>query len=190
MNVVGDDQQSLVMHQGTRHFLGRRPDVDEERAVVGNEGCGALADHLLFDGRKLPARFVSDVFNPRGQHCAAMGARQQSSVTKFVQILADGLRGDVEALRQIIDLDGARGPRKGKNLVLARAQLGHLGGSKNSLHFSFFIFFHIKQYCNAIFSNAMHNAFGNISIDVHFFSFDIAARLQQRRQNFLWEENL
>jgi hypothetical protein len=69
-----------------------------------------------------------------------MGACQQSSVTKLVQILADGLRGNVKTLRQIIDLDGARGPRKGKDLVLARAQLGHVGIQEN-LFASLFSFF-------------------------------------------------
>jgi len=60
--------------------------------------------------------------------------------------------------------------------------------SKNLFQNPFFIFFHIKQYCNAITFVAAHNTFINISIDVRFYSFDIAARLQQRRHIFLWED--
>jgi hypothetical protein len=49
MNVVGDDKQAFVARQGAGHFFRGRANIDEQRAVVGNERCRrGTADHLLF----------------------------------------------------------------------------------------------------------------------------------------------
>src|SRR5258708_575285 len=69
-----------------------------------------------------------------------MGARQQTAVTKFVQIFSDGLRSHIKASRQVIHLDSSRLPRNGENLVLARTQLGH-GKFQKSFFKSLFSFF-------------------------------------------------
>lgn len=47
VDIVGDDQQPLMMDKMTRDLLGRRPDIDEERGIVRDLGRGPAADTLL-----------------------------------------------------------------------------------------------------------------------------------------------
>ena len=54
-----------------------------------------------------------------------MGTRQKATVTQFIEILADGLGRNLEPYCQVFDEYGAGLPRKGEDLMLARAEERH-----------------------------------------------------------------
>ena len=83
--------------------FGRRTDVDEQRGVVGNQRRGGASDRLLLIGRDLSAGLVLDILDARRKQRSAVDSRQQALVAEVVQILADGLRGDVEMRGEVVD---------------------------------------------------------------------------------------
>ena len=76
MDVVGDDQQALVVDEGTGHLFRRGADVDEQRAVVGDEPGSMPADHHLLCCRHVSAGLIGEILDARGEHGAAMGSGQ------------------------------------------------------------------------------------------------------------------
>ena len=62
-------------------------------------------DGLLFGGRNLAARFIFDIFHSGRVHGPAMGASEGAPVAEQVQVLADGLWGNLEGLDQLLDRD-------------------------------------------------------------------------------------
>jgi hypothetical protein len=57
-----------------------------------------------------------------------MDAGQRAALAEIVEILADGLRRDLEPARQLLDHDAARGPRDVEDFGLAMRQSGHGDG--------------------------------------------------------------
>ena len=49
-----------------------------------------------------------------------MGAREEPAIAEFVQVLADGLWGDFEALGEFVHADGAGLAGEDQDLLLAR----------------------------------------------------------------------
>ena len=95
-------------------------DVDEQRAAVGDEIGRPVADHDLLAGGELAPRLVGDVLDARRERRPAMGAGEQPALAELVQVLADGLGGNLEAQGQFLDADAARLAGKRKNLVLSQ----------------------------------------------------------------------
>src|SRR5262245_14187873 len=125
IEVVGDDQQLLMAHEIGRHLFRRGADVDEERALVGNERCRRLAGRALLLRRDDAPRLVGAVLDAGGDHRPAMDAVQQPAVAQVVEVLADGLRRDVEAHGKVVDADPPRGARQREYFVLPMAEVLH-----------------------------------------------------------------
>ena len=125
IEVVGDDEQILMRGQRACHLLRGGADVDEQRAAVRNFCRGGGADRLLFFRRDEPARFVSEVFDAGGDDGAAMNPRQQPLIAEIVQILADGLRRDLEPPRQILHHHPAEGAGEVEDFILAVGKASH-----------------------------------------------------------------
>ena len=106
-------------------LLGRRADVDEEGAAVGNEGGGGETDRSLLGCGHETTRFVGDVLDAGGDDGAAVHARQKVAVAEFVQILADRLDGNVISPGQVLDGDPAGDPGKRDDLCLAGGKIVH-----------------------------------------------------------------
>lgn len=100
-------------------LLGGCPDVDEERAVVGDTRRGGFADRALLVDRYEAAGFVSKVLDAGGDNRAAMNARENAAVAEIVQIFPDGLGGNLEPAREIIDKDSPGRPRDIENFSLS-----------------------------------------------------------------------
>ena len=106
-----------MLQEGTRHGLGGGADVDEEGRVVGNSGGCRLADRGLFVRRDELPRVIFEVLDARGQDRAAVGPGEQAPAAQVVEVLADGLGRDIEALGQVLDGDPTRLERMFDNLV-------------------------------------------------------------------------
>ena len=118
VEVIGDDQEILMVFQGGSDLLGGRADIDEERALVRDQGrCGNADFPFLGRGDEAP-RLVGQVLDRRRDHRPAMGARKDAKIAEFVQVAADGLRCDVEARREVFDRDPTDRSGKGDNGVL------------------------------------------------------------------------
>ena len=76
------------------------PILMNSEELLGMRAAARAADPLLFGLRHLAARLIGDILDARGEDGAAMGAGQEALVAEIVEILADGLRRDVEARRQ------------------------------------------------------------------------------------------
>src|SRR5262245_34236919 len=98
--VIRDRQQPLLAAQGHRHLLGGGTDVDQDRRVVGDQRCSPHADPALLFGGETAPRLVADVGNPGGEDSAAMIALQHPTLAQIVEVLANGLGGDAEAVGQ------------------------------------------------------------------------------------------
>ena len=97
-----------MIEQGAADRLGGGADVDEERGVVGDQRGGGEADRFLLGARDLPARLVLHVLDAGGEDGAAVGPLQGARVAEVAEVLADGLRGDLEELDELADGDAAR----------------------------------------------------------------------------------
>ena len=126
MDVVGDDQQAFVMDEVTRHFLGGGADVDEEGGIVGDERRGLAADPLLLDLGEDAPRVIGDVLDAGREDGAAMSAGQHALAAEIVEVLADGLRRDVETGGKLVDDDAAALTSDVQDLLLTEVELeGH-----------------------------------------------------------------
>src|SRR5262249_35803525 len=105
VEVVGDDQQVVVRRERARHFLGRGADVDEQRALVGDQRRRARADRALLLGGDEAARLIGGILDARGDAGAAVKAAEQALLAKIVETLADGLRRHIELSGKAVDAD-------------------------------------------------------------------------------------
>ena len=97
VQVVGDDAQLFVLHQGMGDGFHRGANVHDERAAVGHMLCHGLSDAGLAVGGQRLALAVGNVLGGRAGHAhAAMKARQQTRFGQTLHITAHGLQGDVE----------------------------------------------------------------------------------------------
>jgi hypothetical protein len=86
-------------------------------------------------GRNEPARLIGEVLDARGNDGAAMDSRQRSMVAQIIQILADGLRRDLETPGEILHHHPAEGAGDIEDFRLAVSKAGHDGTSdKNAPH--------------------------------------------------------
>ncbi len=125
IEVVGDDEQILMRGQRACHLLRGGADVDEQRAAIGNLRRRGRADRLLLFRRDEPARFVSEVLDAGGNDGAPMNPRQRPLIAQVVQILADGLRRDLEPPGEVFHHHPAEGAGEVEDFVLAVAKAGH-----------------------------------------------------------------
>ena len=91
-------------------LLGCRADVNEKRALVGNQRRGGKADVALFRRRDEAPRLIRKFSTDRGNHRPAVRARQDPKVAECVVIAADSLWCDLETGRQLVDCDPPDGP--------------------------------------------------------------------------------
>ena len=106
-------------------LLGRGADIDEQRAVVGNQRGRGAADRLLLLGGDEAARLVGEVLDAGRDDRAAMDARQRALVAEVVEILADGLRRHVERRVEVVDHHPALRPGDIQDFRLTMGQSGH-----------------------------------------------------------------
>src|SRR5204862_7504558 len=106
---------------------GRGADVDEERAAVGNARGGGSPDRLLLLGGDETARLIGEVFDAGGDDRAAMDAGQRALVAEVVEVLADGLRRNLETAREACHHHPAEGAGDVEDFGLAMRQSGHGG---------------------------------------------------------------
>ena len=103
MQVVGDDLQVAVVEQGAGDGLGGGADVDEQRGVVRHQAGHGFGDALLLVAHLVGAHGVGGVLDARIVGRTAVVAAQQSLFGELVDVAADGLRGDREHLRHLLD---------------------------------------------------------------------------------------
>ena len=96
-------RSSFVRGERARDFLGRGADVDEQRTAVGHQRRRRRADRPLLGGCHEAACGIGEVLDARRHDRAAMHAGEGAALAQVVEILADGLRRDLEAARQIVD---------------------------------------------------------------------------------------
>src|SRR5271166_4582035 len=123
--VVGDDEEVFVARETLGDLLGRRADVDEQGAAVGNEGGGRKTNSPLLRRGYETTRFIGDIFDARGNNRAAMHARQKVAVAEVVQIFPDRLGGNFISPGEVLDADPSRDPRERDNLCLACRKIVH-----------------------------------------------------------------
>ncbi len=108
VQVVGDDAEIVVPGQLPGDRLGRRADVDEDRAMRRDPARRETPDPGLFRQQRHPAIGVVDVLDAGGQAAAAAVALQPALGAQLVQIAADRLDGDAELRGERLDGDEAR----------------------------------------------------------------------------------
>ncbi len=112
LQVVGDDPQARMLQQCPGHFLVGGADVDEQRGIVRDMLGAEPRDPLLLVELLHLARRISGVLDAGSEAGAAVVARDQVLVGKLVDVAADGLRCDVEVLRQRVDRHEAALPNQ------------------------------------------------------------------------------
>ena len=127
IEVVGDDQQVLMRGQRACDLFGGGADIDEQRAAVGDQRRRGGADRLLLLGGDEAARFIGEVLDAGGDDGAAMDPGQRAVIAEIVEILADGLRRDLEAPGEIFHHHPAQGAGDVEDFGLAVGQSGHGG---------------------------------------------------------------
>ena len=133
VDVVGDDEQVLVSRERLGDLLGRRADVDEQRAAVRDDCGRGNADRPLFGRGDETPRLVGDVLDAGGDDRAAVNARQKMMVAEIVEVLADRLHRDVVTPGEVLDADLAGCPGEGHDLVLSdRKNAAHWEAQKES----------------------------------------------------------
>jgi len=93
-------------------FFGGGADIDEQRAAVRDQRGRSRTDGLFLLGGDETARFIGQVLDTRGNDGAAMNPRQRPLIAQIVQILADGLCGNLSAGR---DPPPSPGQRRGRD---------------------------------------------------------------------------
>ena len=79
---------------------------------LGISAAAAAADRaLLGRGNEATGR-VGEVLDARGHDGAAMHAAERPTLAEIIEILADGLGGDLEAAREIVDRHAAERVRE------------------------------------------------------------------------------
>src|SRR6185295_19711968 len=82
-------------------------------------------DATLFVGGEFAPRLIAQIGGAGGEDGAAMVALQDAAFAQIVEVLADRLRGDVEAIGQPLNADPALGLGERDDVALARAQQVH-----------------------------------------------------------------
>lgn len=126
MQVVGDDEQAVMVGERARHLLRGRADIDEERGIVRDQRRRGPSDRRLLVAGDEAARLIGEVFDARRHHRAAMDARHDALVAELVQILSDRLGADLVARRQLLDIDAPLSPGQRHDLALARRDGLHI----------------------------------------------------------------
>ena len=95
--------------QGARDFFGGGADIDEQRAAIRNQRRGGGTNGLFLLGGDETARLIGQVLDPRGDDGAAMNPGQRAVIAEVVEILADGLRRNLETPGEILHHHPAKG---------------------------------------------------------------------------------
>ena len=119
IEVVGDDEQVLMRRQRACDFFRGGADVDEQRAAVGDQRRRRSADRLFLFGRDKPSCFIGEILHAGGDDGAAMDPRQRALLAEIVEVLADGLRRDLEAPGKVLDHHPPGGARDVEDFGLA-----------------------------------------------------------------------
>jgi hypothetical protein len=125
IEVVGDDQEVFVRGQRAGDFFGGGADIDEQRAAVRNLRRRGSANRLLLLGGNEAAGFVGEILDAGGNDGAAMDSGKRPAIAEIVEVLADGLRLDLEAPGQILHHHPAEGAGDVQDFGLAMGQAGH-----------------------------------------------------------------
>ena len=110
-------------------LLGGGADIDEQRAAVRNQRRRRGTDRFLLLGGDESARLIGEVLDAGGDDGAAMDPGQRAVIAEIVQILADGLRRDLETPGQILHHHPAKGAGDVEDFRLAMGKAGHDGTS-------------------------------------------------------------
>ncbi len=88
--------------QGACDFFRGGADIDEQRAAVRDQRRCRRTDRLLLLGGDEAACLIGEIFDAGGDDGAAMDPRQRAVIAEIVEILADGLRRDLETAGEIL----------------------------------------------------------------------------------------
>ena len=117
--------RSSMRGQRAGDLFGGGADIDEQRAAIGDQRRRGSSNRLLLLGGDEASRFIGEVLDAGGDDGAAMDPRQRALLAEIVEVLADGLRRDLETAGKIFHHHPAGGAGDVEDFGLAVGQSGH-----------------------------------------------------------------